>query len=281
MYGTGKNTTCYIRIPFTVDANDIDSITSMTLKMRYDDGFIVYINGTEVYRKYFTGTPVWNSKASTDRTTDCSTPESFDLSGYINTLHVGSNILAIHGLNYSLTNNDFLITAELLATITDVNETFPYLGALELLDGLRITELMYHDPNGSNFDYIQLSNISDTTLYLDGVRFIEGIDFTFPNITLDPGQFVSVVGNITAFRSRYGPGPSVAGEYAGNLDNGGENIILQLPWPCEAAILRFEYDDSWYPSTDGLGDSLVIRDPYANPSTWNDAESWQAASPSP
>jgi uncharacterized repeat protein (TIGR02543 family) len=281
MYGTGKNTTCYIRIPFTVDPCDIGSITSMTLRMLYDDGFIVYINGTEVKRANFSGTPQWNSSTGGVNHDAGTTPTSFDLSAYINTLQAGSNILAIHGLNASLTSNDFLITAELLATVTDVNETFPYPSALELLDGLRITELMYHDPNGSNFDYIQLYNISDTTLYLGGVRFIEGIDFTFPNITLDPGQFVSVVSNTTAFRSRYGPGPSVAGEYAGNLDNGGENIILQLPWPCEAAILRFEYDDSWYPSTDGFGDSLVIRDPYAHPAVWDDAESWQAAPPSP
>ena len=42
--------TCYIRIPFTVDAGDIGNITSLTLKMRYDDGFVAYINGTEVNR---------------------------------------------------------------------------------------------------------------------------------------------------------------------------------------------------------------------------------------
>ena len=281
MYSTGKNNTCYIRIPFTVDAADLGDVTSMTLKMRYDDGFVAYINGTEVYRRYFTGAPLWNSKANTDRTTDCSPPESFDISGYANTLHAGSNILAIHGLNYALTNSDFLITAELLATVTDVNEEFPDPEILDLLDGLRITELMYHDEDGSEFDFLELYNISGTTLDLDGVRLAGGIDFTFPNMTLAAGQYVVVVSDTTAFWSKYGTGANIAGEYSGNLSNGGEDIILQLPWPYEAAILRFEYDDSWYPSTDGLGDSLVIRDPYAHPATWDEAESWQAALPSP
>ena len=282
MYGstTGK-TSCYIRIPFTVDAADLGNVTSMTLRMRYDDGFIAYINGTEVYRKYFSGTPAWDSKASTNRTTDCSTPESFDISGYASALHAGSNILAIHGLNYSKTNSDFLITAELPATVTEVNEAFPNPEILDLLDGLRITELMYHAPEGSDFDYIELYNISDTTLDLNGVRLAEGIDFTFPNTTLAAGQYVVVVSNTAAFRSKSGPRANVAGDYSGNLSNGGEDIILQLPWPYEAAILRFEYDDSWYPSTDGLGDSLLIRDPYAHPATWDEAESWQAALPSP
>ena len=42
MYGSGKNNTCYIRIPFTVDASALGGISKLTLKMRYDDGFIAY-----------------------------------------------------------------------------------------------------------------------------------------------------------------------------------------------------------------------------------------------
>jgi hypothetical protein len=281
MYGTGKNTTCYIRIPFTVNAGDVNNVTSMTLNMLYDDGFLVYINGTEVKRANFSGTPQWNSSTGGINRDAGTTPTSFYISGYINTLRAGNNILAIHGLNSSTTSDDFLITAELVATITEVNEAFPNPEVLELLDGLRITELMYHDPDGSEFDYIELYNISNTTLDLNGVQLAEGVDFTFPNMTLAPGQYVVVVGNIADFRSKYGSSANVAGEYSGNLSNGGENIILQLPWPYEAAILRFEYDDSWYPSTDGFGDSLLIRNPYAHPATWDEAESWQAALPSP
>ena len=56
--------TCYIRIPFNVDAGDIGHITVLTLKMRYDDGFVAYINGTEVKRVNAPTTPVWNSLAS-------------------------------------------------------------------------------------------------------------------------------------------------------------------------------------------------------------------------
>ena len=108
------NTTCYIRIPFNVDACDISHITSLTLRMRYDDGFIVYLNGTEVERVNFTGTPVWDS-AGTSSPEATSAWNSYNISDHINELHSGSNLLAIHGLNNSKTSTDFLICTELEA----------------------------------------------------------------------------------------------------------------------------------------------------------------------
>ena len=63
MYGSGKNNTCYIRVPFTVDADTLADVNDLTLKVRYDDGFVAYLNGKEVARRNFTGTPAWNSHA--------------------------------------------------------------------------------------------------------------------------------------------------------------------------------------------------------------------------
>jgi hypothetical protein len=108
------NTTCYIRVPFNVDAGDIGQISSLTLRMRYDDGFVVYINGVEVERVNFTGTPEWDS-AGTSSPEATSAWNSYDISDHIDELHAGSNILAIHGLNNSAGSTDFLICAELEA----------------------------------------------------------------------------------------------------------------------------------------------------------------------
>ena len=41
---SGVNTSCYLRIPFTV--SNLADVLSLTLRMRYDDGFAVYLNGT-------------------------------------------------------------------------------------------------------------------------------------------------------------------------------------------------------------------------------------------
>jgi hypothetical protein len=127
------------------------------------------------------------------------------------------------------------------------------------MDGLRVTEMMYNAAAGSSFDYIELKNIGQTSLDLSGVRLSDGIDFTFGRMTLEPEQYVVVVRNLTAFQSTYGTGINVAGEYSGNLSNGGERIVLSLPSPLDAATCA-SIIATWYPATDGDGSSLTIND---------------------
>ncbi len=188
MYGQGKNTTCYIRIPFTVESGDLASFDYMTLKVRYDDAFVAYLNGTLVASRNFSGTPQWNSSADID-THEASTggwDESIDISAYLGDLNVGDNVLAIHGMNHSSTSSDFLICAELVAgsggeggavsptaieyigaitfgkstqvkarakdgsTWSALNEAVYAIGPVA--ENLRITEIMYHpeDTNDPN-----------------------------------------------------------------------------------------------------------------------------------
>jgi len=271
-------TTFYIRIPFTIE-DDLSSFDSMILKIRYDDGFIAYINGTEVARINFSGTPAWDSHATANHEADgAGFDAEIDISEYIDRLRSGDNILAIHGLNVNTTSSDLLISAELDVTSTTVNQEYPYTDYLDVLAGLRITELMYHAPGGSRFDYIELQNISEVPINLNGVRLAGGIKFTFPDLQLGAGEYVLVVSDMSAFN---GSSVNIAGEYEGNLSNEGEDIIVKLAWPLEAAILRFKYSNQWYPATDGQGRSLEIIDPAAHPVTWNESASWQSGFPSP
>ncbi|MHC4727081.1 MAG: lamin tail domain-containing protein [Planctomycetota bacterium] len=275
------NASCYIRIPFNVDV-DLKSITGLILKVRYDDGFVAYLNGVELARRNFSGTPTWNSNASSSRSdSEAVVFENIETSEFIGNLMSGENILAIQGMNRSLTSSDMLISAELEATIATSDDDYPYDDVMELLYGLRITELMYNASIGSSFEYVELQNIGQTKLNLDGVHFSKGIDFTFPEMALEAGQYVVVAANLASFQAAYGKNINVVGEYSGSLSNGGEEIVLSIPLPMEAAILRFDYNDAWYATTDGDGDSLVIRDAYAPPTTWNKEESWQPATPTP
>jgi len=280
MYGT--NATCYIRIPFTLGADDVSGLTGLTLKVRYDDGFVAYLNGIEVARRNFNGSPAWNSQGSTDNPDSAAVEfEDIDISAFLSNIKMGNNILAIQGMNGTLTSSDMLISAELDGIITMTTDTFPFANVMALLDGLRVTELMYHASAGSNFDYIELQNIGDATLDLTGVRLSDGINFTFPAMILEAGRYVVMVSNIASFRSTYGTGINIAGEYSGNLSNGGEKVVLSLPSPLDAAILRFEYTDTWYPATDGDGSSLAINNPLANPAGWSESANWHATTPSP
>ncbi|HIJ51708.1 MAG TPA: hypothetical protein HPP66_00960, partial [Planctomycetes bacterium] len=110
-----ENDTCYIRIPFTFNG-DPGEFNFMTLKIRYDDGFVAYLNGDELERKNFSGTAVWNSSASTTHSDSLAMNfEDIDVFNHINSLEQGDNILAIHGLNCATNPSDFLISVELVA----------------------------------------------------------------------------------------------------------------------------------------------------------------------
>ena len=85
MYGKGHS--CYIRIPFTVTAEALQGLASMMLRVRYDDGFVAYLNGVEVQRALFNGTPAWNSAASASHPdADAENFETFDISSGISAL---------------------------------------------------------------------------------------------------------------------------------------------------------------------------------------------------
>jgi hypothetical protein len=268
---------CYVRIPFTVNEPNIDE---MTLSMRYDDGFVAYINGQHVARANFTPrTPMWNDHADDD-SRESSSFASFDVTDYIGELNIGDNILAIHGMNYDLTSSDFLASAKLdaVAIITYHDDTYD--NDLALLDGLRITELMYNPAGDDSVEFIEFLNIGPNTLDLSSVCFTDGIVFTFPDdVNLSAGEYLVVVKNPLVFALQYPlvPGDIVFGPYEGQLSNGGEDLVVSLASPLEeVAILRFGYNDTWYPTTDGGGYALVIIDPNAEPATWDEAESWQA-----
>jgi len=270
--------TFYFRSHFTLDV-DPNDVTSFEYSTVIDDGAVVYINGNEVLPRIGMeeGVDIYFDTFANRTVTNADYETHPPIPSYY--FVQGDNVIAVEVHQTNDISTDIVFGLELDAFVTTPGESQDDL--LALLDGLRITELMYHDPVNSDYDFIELQNVGDVPLDVNGVRFTDGIEYIFPAMTLDVGQYLVVVSHLPSFVSRYGTGINVAGEYIGNLSNGGEDIVLQLPWPYEAAIMRFEYDDSWYPSTDGFGDSLTIRDPYAHPATWDKAESWQAALPSP
>lgn len=145
------------------------------------------------------------------------------------------------------------------------------------LNNLRITEIMYH-PEHPGEEYVELKNIGATAINLNLCQFTDGIEFTFPDMTLGAGQHVLVVENRAAFEARYGVGQNIAGEFNSGsaLSNSGEEIVLKDAAGRE--IHDFDFKD-WYPITDGRGASLGIIDPaHTNLIRWDQKAGWQASS---
>ena len=104
------NTSVYIRSTFSVA--DSSAIDSMLLGMQYDDGFVLFLNGERILDA--NAPPAaslgWDSDATTSHPdTRAVEFEEFDLSEHVSLLRDGVNVLAIQGLNVSMSSNDFLI----------------------------------------------------------------------------------------------------------------------------------------------------------------------------
>jgi hypothetical protein len=110
--GDNPNNSCYIRILFTVSEDDTADQTFIQLNIRYDDGFVAYLNGQKVAQADAPDILNWNSNATSDQG-EAGAPVQIVLDASINDLIIGQNLLAIHGLNYATSSSDFLITAEL------------------------------------------------------------------------------------------------------------------------------------------------------------------------
>jgi hypothetical protein len=119
---TIARTTAYIRMGFTVP--DPAELSTLKLRIRYDDGIAVYLNGTRITAadRRVPATPplgFGSSSASTQPDASAILYEDIDLTASKNLLVAGNNVLAIHGLNRNNNSTnwgDFLIDPLLEAT---------------------------------------------------------------------------------------------------------------------------------------------------------------------
>ncbi|MCZ6793074.1 MAG: lamin tail domain-containing protein [Planctomycetota bacterium] len=305
----GLSSSVYLRIRFFVE--DPAAFSFLTLRFKYDDGYVAYLNGVQVAARNAPAAPAWNSSARSSRSDGAAVAfEGVDITAAAaGVLQAGTNVLAIHGLNQSVTSSDLLLLPELDAAGVFGGEGVVLDGttrvrartlrggewsamteAVFVVDSsaLRITEVMYNPPapppgspfDNDDFEFIELQNTGQVPLSLLGMRLAGAVRFTFPEgigqpaDELEPGEVVVVVKNVEAFASRYDTrGLLIAGEYGGSLSNGGELLVLMDF--LSAAILDFVYSDVWYPVTDGGGFSLEVVDPLAPGGIWRLREGWR------
>ena len=119
----GVNASLWTRIEFDV-VEDPTLFNTLKLRMKYEDGFVAYLNGQEVASRNAPSSVEWNSTADSNRPIgDALAFEEINLAAFLHLLQPGLNVLAIHGLNDNKDNGDFLILPELVAgsTVYPVN----------------------------------------------------------------------------------------------------------------------------------------------------------------
>ena len=264
--------TCYIRIPFTADADDVADATSMTLRIRYDDGFRAYLNDTPIASDNAPTSPDWDTGADGQH----SDPSAeilidFNCSAYLSSLEAGDNILAIRGYNQGTGSSDFLISAEL---VIDVESTPPPgSGGIELdkstcvkarikdggnwsamntevyaigpvLENLRITELMYHptDPTPAEIAALDPDPIDEDFEFIE-LKNIGGVPLNLSLVHFTDGIDFTF-GDYTLAAGDYAVLVKNQAAFAQRYGTGGINIV----------------PGSYLGALDNGGEEIVIRD---------------------
>ncbi len=99
-------------------------MTSLTLRVQYDDGYVAYLNGVKIASANAPAAPTWNSLANEEQSSDvqATTYEDVDVSAFLNSntlghlTTTGTNVLAVQVLlssNSLTTDGDMLVVPEL------------------------------------------------------------------------------------------------------------------------------------------------------------------------
>lgn len=171
-----------------------------------------------------------------------------------------------------------LTTTVVIKARVKVGETWSALAAADFRrqdqeSRLRITEIMYHPPEGERDEFIEISNLGVVPADLSNVYF-EGITFRFPQYTtLTAGATLTLVSNFKEFRERY-PTTEIAGVFDGKLSDRGETITLYSA--AGQPLTSVTYDDAgaWPLLADGRGYSLELANPLGDP---NQPQNWRAS----
>ena len=124
----------YTRASFTVSS--AASVQSLFLGADYDDGYVAWINGVEVFRskEMPAGALAWNTAAALHESSNGQAPsygalQNISAAG-IPALHDGVNVLAVGVWNAAITSSDLVLVPRLSMDVTDVTSSVtrgPYL----------------------------------------------------------------------------------------------------------------------------------------------------------
>ena len=261
----GRANAVYIRIPFEV--TDPARLATLVLKLRYDDGFLAFLNGTLIASANMSASTAWDAPASASHDDAAAVSyESFNVSDCLSRVRPGPNILAIEGHNISRDSSDLLFQATLEATEGDATSTATV--------------------DDKSKTWVELYNKGTQSVTLSGWRFNKGISYTFPEGTsLAAGEYLVVARDRASLASLF-PDVPIFGDFEGRLSDDGEELRLLDARGNPVDQVRYYDGGTWPGAADGGGSSLELRDPRADNncgSAWGASDesarsSWQSFS---
>ncbi len=188
---SGGYISAYARLSFELTAEEIDSFSELRAEVHYDDGYVLYLNGTRVAGPVNVSgdPPAYNQTA--DGAHDYSA-DNVDLTGFISLLEVGTNVLSIQFHNSNLSGSSDCLGSPVLRGVLEPEPG----GGDDVRARLVINEALANSDAGSGMDWIELYNpgpiaVNLKDIYLSDGRF-ELLLYRLPNTVLEPGDFWAV-----------------------------------------------------------------------------------------
>jgi hypothetical protein len=214
----------YLRKMFFVP--NLGAVTNLLMAHQSDDGFIAWLNGTEVFRyNMATGAIAFNGSASAQAPEANNAGVSYIpvlLTNAVFALVPGTNILTVHAFNVISTpaSSDFVFNAQLYTYLADVTATAPRIAQADPAQG----------------DVLSLTNLTIT--FSEGVSGVDAADLLVNGV---PAASVSSTTNTTyTFRFAQPPFGAVVVTWA---TNHGIADMDMVPKPFDAtagsATLRY------------------------------------------
>jgi len=183
----------YARLRFDLTQEQIDGFSQLTAEVHYDDDFVLYLNGVRVAAS---GAVVddppaydWGRGSGWDNS-----GQTVDLTGYLDQLVVGTNVLAIQAHNASLSGSSDGYGAPVLRAVVEPEGTGNDDPRMRLL----VNELLTNSDAEPGLDWLELYNPGPVPVDLGNVYLSDGrfelLKYKLPDgVVLQPGQFYAVM----------------------------------------------------------------------------------------
>lgn len=311
-YGADPNAkyiTTYFRRSFTV--TNLSQLTALNLRVKRDDGAVVYINGREAGRSNMTPGQVYQYNTPAPAGVSGTDEDAFFvIAGVpVSLLQEGENWIAVEVHQNAGNSSDLSFDLELTAVrnvatadhiilskntvikarVRNGTEWSPLTEAFFTVGGappvapgdVTISEIHYNPAPGLDTEFVELMNISSRAINLRGCGLSDGFPARFPSARdtiLAPGQRTVLARSLRDMNATYGLGrPVGALGPKSNLDNAGE--LLALTDSTGAPLVSVTYDNNapWPLAADGTGPSLTLSAPLMNPALSNPL-AWRSSS---
>ncbi|MBN1360571.1 MAG: lamin tail domain-containing protein [Sedimentisphaerales bacterium] len=185
----GSYQSIYARLRLALTQDQIDTFSQLRAEVYYDDGFVLYLNGTRVGDSgQLPGDPPPFDQGVSSATDYA--PASVDLTGYLNLLAPGTNVLAVQGHNASLSGSSDCIISPILRAVIAAPEQEQDDPRARLL----INEILANSDAEPGIDRIELYNPGPVEVDLSHVYLSDDpadlLKYKGPDgLVLEPGEF--------------------------------------------------------------------------------------------